>query len=624
MRIKSLLLVVCVCFFSMSFFRNTAGSTRESKPVSAFGVYEGYSEEIYDSWVRSSQYLIMRDGIKLAIDIIRPAKDGNIEERPLPAVLTHTRYLRAVVQNGNVVSTILDSAILSLLNHGYIVAVADARGSGASFGSKQGLWERDETMDAYEIIEWLASRPWCDGNVGMFGASYPGTTQLMAASTRPPHLKAIFPRFALFDILNIGLPGGISRDDFIKTWSDLTTNLDTQVIAAPVDEDTNRTLLEAAVAEHKKNRPVYEIAQPLRFRDSRDGLTGTFPLQEWHPAAFVKEINESKVPMYLWCGWFDSYTKDGFLMYRNFTMPRRIVIGAWSHNPKNPEIQKMEFASYAVEQLRWFDYWLKGIDNGIMDEDTILYQVMKSPGDYEWRTAKEWPLPTQVSTKYYFRSGPTGSLNSVNDGSLSLQVPRDSSGADLYIVDYSTTTGTTTRWDNTVGGGFGYPDMTTNDKKGLTYTSPVLSEDVELTGHPVVHLWVSSTVPDGDFFAYLEEVDADGFSHYLTEGILKASYRKLREPPYDNLGLPYQGASKKDIEKLEVGMPTELVFDMHPTSNVFDAGNRIRITITCADKDNAETVEIYPPPAITLYRNAEHASYIILPIISEITEENRD
>ena len=151
-------------------------------------------------------------------------------------------------------------------------------------------------------------------------------------------------------------------------------------------------------------------------------------------------------------------------------------------------------------------------------------------------------------------------------------------------------------------------------------------EDVELTGHPVVHLWVTSTAADGDFFVYLEEAEETGGgrnrgagqkheSHYITEGKLRASHRALSEPPYDYLGLPYHRSFAEDIVDLPGGAPVELIFDLLPTSNIFDKGHRIRVTVTCADKDSTQTPELSPAPTVSVYRNADYASYIVLPII---------
>ncbi len=597
---------------------------QEAERVSKFGEYKGYSEDVYDSWVRTSQYLTMRDGVKIAIDVIRPAINGKIAEVPLPVIWSHNRYRRAHIQNGKLISAADSPLTQPLLKRGYIIADADSRGSGASFGTWQGIWTLKETQDAYEITEWLAAQPWCDGNVGMVGGSYLGITQLMAAGTKPPHLKAIFPGVALLDMYAVFYPGGVFYDDFIRTWSELTKVLDTQAVAAPVDADKDRALLKAAVEQHKRNRSLIDIFLPLKYRDSADEATGVQPFYHWHPAAYIEEINQSGIPIYLWCGWLDSFTRDGFFMYRSFKNPRKIVIGAWSHSPKDPDIIKDEFGAAVVEEIRWFDYWLKGIDNGIMDEPPIRYHVMRAPKDNEWRTAQQWPIPEAIPTKFYFHQGPTGSVNSINDGLLSRTALPETSGKDDYVVDYSTTTGTTTRWDNAVGGGFGYPDMTANDEKGLTYTTPPLAENLEVTGHPVAHLWISSTAADGNFFAYLEEVDAKGVSHYVTEGAMKASHRALHEPYYDKTGLPFHRSHKEDAIELTPGEPVELVFDLQPTSNVFDAGNLMRVTIVCADKDNALKDELSPPPTVTLYRNSEHASHIVLPVMDQEAEKEPD
>jgi putative CocE/NonD family hydrolase len=593
----------------------TGGATaQETARVSKFGEYSGYSEERYDSWVRSSEYVTMRDGIKLAVDILRPAVNGRVAQEPLPVVWSHTRYRRASLQDGEIISSGAAAYNQPLIKHGYVFAVADVRGSGASFGGWNGIFAEEETQDAYEITEWLASQPWCDGNVGMSGGSYLGITQLMAASRKPPHLKALFPIVALFDIYDISYHGGVFFDDFLRTWSALTEQLDTAPGVAPVDADRDGTLLAAAIADHGSSRPLIDIFGPLKYRDSTDEFSGARPYQQWHPAAFVGEINESAIPMYLWCGWFDSFTRDGFLMYQNFTAPRKIVMGAWSHSPRDPDIAGEEFGLAAVEQLRWFDYWLKGIDNGIMEEPPIRYHAMRGVKNNEWRISQQWPLPEAAPTPYYFHGGPSGSVESVNDGLLTTARP-GGSAADEYTVDYTTTSGESTRWDNAVGGSFGYGDMSANDRKGLTYTSEPLAADLEVTGHPTITLWAASTAADADFFAFLEEVDLEGVSHYISEGTLRASHRALHDPPYHNLGLPYHRSFQADVQELTPGEPVELLFELQPTSNIFDAGHRIRITLTCADKDNAATPVISPAPKVTVHRGASRASFISLPVV---------
>ena len=295
--------------------------------ISTFGKYQGYSREIYDSWQRSSRYLTMRDGVKLAMDIIRPAKNGQVAEDKLPVLWTHTRYRRAVERHGSISSIANAPYVQTLLKHGYVVAAVDVRGSGASYGTWQGIWTQQESLDAHEITQWLGTRPWSNGKVGMFGGSYLGITQLMCAGKGPSHLKAIFPMVALYDLYPLAYHGGIFFNDYIQHWSDLTLMLDTQSVAAPVDNDPGKKQLKRAIQQHHNNRPLIHILSSLPYRNSKDEFTGVQPYYLWHPAAFTREISQSGVAIYLWCGWFDAFTKDGFLMYKNFTNPKKLVMG---------------------------------------------------------------------------------------------------------------------------------------------------------------------------------------------------------------------------------------------------------------------------------------------------------
>jgi putative CocE/NonD family hydrolase len=264
------------------------------------------------------------------------------------------------------------------------------------------------------------------------------------------------------------------------------------------------------------------------------------------PATHVGAINESGVAIYTLAGWYDAWARDAVLRFNNLTVPQKLVVTPWSHGGSG------EF-DLIVEHLRWYDYWLKGIDNGIMDEPPIYYRVMGAPPETAWRTADEWPLSNQQLTPFYLEAGPSGSVASVNDGLLSLEMPTGSTGQDDYAIDYTTTTGTLTRWTDGYGGGFGYPDMTPNDEKALTYTSPPLDADTEITGHPVAHLWVSATADDADFMVYLEEVDDQGGSTYITEGVIKASHRATADAPWNMIGLPFHRGLESDVTPLVPG-----------------------------------------------------------------------
>jgi len=617
-----------VLMFSIMLFLQGQEATQAAEKISSPGKYQGYSQPIYEEWVRISQYVPVRDGTKLAVDILRPSVAGKPVSEPLPVIWTHARYHRANLNPDGKLMTILNQMpwLEKILRHGYIVAAADIRGSGASFGVSRGAFTPEEATDAYDITEWLAAQPWSSGKIGMFGVSYLAITQYMAASAAPPHLVAIMPDMAMFDLYSFTYPGGVFQDDFISEWSSLVKTLDTKAPAAPVDDDPGSRLLAEALKEHQKNTYAIDTVEGDSFRDSVTPGTDIQPYVDWSPHDYLKGIKEagSRIAIYHVAGWFDMWPRDALTWFANLPNPQKIILLPWSHShdfakgwreTTGPLLGFDLRFDIAAEQLRWYDYWLKGIDNGIMGEPPICYLTTGAPEAEAMRYARGWPLPEEKPTRFYFQAGLSGSVKSANDGLLTQAAPKANSGQDEYVVDYTTNTGTSTRWNNGRGGDFRYPDMAGNDAKGLTYTSAPLKSAVEVTGHPVVHLWVSSSAKDGDFFAYLEEVDETGYSHYISEGVLRASHRKLALPPFNYMGLPYHRSFEEDIEPLEVGLPEELVFDLHPTSNIFDAGHRIRLTITCADQPNFQTPELSPAPTVSVYRNKQFSSYVQLPII---------
>jgi putative CocE/NonD family hydrolase len=395
----------------------------------------------------------------------------------------------------------------------------------------------------------------------------------------------------------------------------------------PVDEDTDGSMAAAAQSEHQGNASLLPLIQAAPFRDNelQPGITH----QENAPYRFIDEIHRSGVAVYHIGGWYDGWARDEAVWFNNLTVPQRLLLTPFSHQigydagwleDITPLVHD-NFSPDAItafqlaEHLRFFDYHLKGIDNGIMDEPPVWYYTMGAAEGEAWRFAASWPLPNERRTNFYLGGDAAQSVHSVNDGLLSTSAPSDAEGNDNYTVDYTTSLGVATRWTNMYGGAFGYGDMTANDEKALTFTTPVLSDNVEVTGHPVVHLWVTSTADDGDFFVYLSEVDDDGYTHYITEGALRASHRALSEAPYNDLGLPYHRSFEEDFQPLPAGEPVELVFDLLPLSNIFDAGHRIRVTIMGADADTFATPQLDPAPTVSIYLSASHASYIDLPII---------
>lgn len=623
---RPLILAVTV---SAAFATGLAAAQAPAK-VSSFGTYSGYSTPRYAQWVRTSQYVTVRDGTRIAVDVIRPAVNGVAVGEPTPVVVEAARYHRARGnQNGILSYADLNPTYQTLLAHGYATAVYDVRGAGASFGSRAGEVTEVEARDAYDVIEWLAVQPWCSGKVGMQGFSYDGLSQLLAASQKPPHLAAIIPSVPTFDSYDVFYGGGIFRQSFVRGWSDLIAFLDREQRAVLVDEDKDGKLEMAAKVEHQANLPVFGGASTLPYRDSVVPTLGKAQYLKDTVSSHVVSISAAGVPTYLHGGWFDSFTRDQAQWFANLDGPKRMVFAPFPHALSPVQgwsatvLPLLNFAFtppgggtfLTTEHLRFYDRYLKGVENGIDREPPVTYLVMGAPAASAWRKSNTWPLQNEVRTRYYLQTPKSGTIDSTNDGHLGTtrpQVPRE---PDRYTVDYSVTTGGTTRWHAATGGGFGYPDMRAQDRKSLTYTTAPLAADSEITGHPVVHLWVSSTAKDGDFFAYLEEVDATGRAWYITEGQLRASHRRLATPAWKNLGLPWHRSFQEDLRPLTPGEPTELTFDLQPTSNLFDKGHRIRVRLSGADAGNAATPVLQPAPTVSIYRDRERASYIDLPLI---------
>jgi putative CocE/NonD family hydrolase len=585
--------------------------------ISKVGIYNGYSTEEYDSFQRESVYISMHDGVKIAIDIYRPKKDGLVEKKPLPVIWNHTQYTRALKGPDGKVLTLVSSPIgMTFIKHGYIMVIADARGTGASYGIQKGIFTNESTHDGYEITEWIASQEWCDGNIGMMGGSYEGVTQLMAASTKPPHLKAIFPAMFLFDLYDFPYHNGVFYDDCLISGEEILGKSAQRNIRfiSPVDIDSSKILLNEAAAYRKYNRNMYETFSNLKYRDSFDSITQSYPYKEWSPSNYINKINESGVAVYIYGGWYDLFSKDALMLYNNLTTPKKLLMIDSPHSSaKNSKLAMY----YVTEQIRWFDYWLKGIKNGIMDEPSIILQKIDAIGNNGFISTDKWPLTNTLYLKMYFFEGPSGTVHSANDGILDIKIPGSTDGEDKYKADYSTTSGTSTRWDDAAIKKFNYPDMITNDEKGITYsTTGKLQRNLIVCGHPVITCWVSSSTSDFDLYAYLEDVDSTGKSKYITEGCIRASYRKLNDSPYNNLGLPYHRSYWEDFSEVNPGEVVELKFDLLPIYYEFRKGHVIRINIVCADKDNTNTHKVLSEPEITLFRNSNYPSNIELPCLT--------
>lgn len=623
-------------FVFAGLFPSMAGAAEQvSKP----GEYKGFAEAVYDDWVRSSQYVSVSDGTKLAMDIFRPTDNGELVSAPLPVIFIFTPYGRAANltnqsgepitgPNGNSIalftpvgSYALRGGLVSLIKYGYIIACADVRGLGASYGARGAGNDRTEAMDAHDLVEWLGTREFCDGSVAMWGASYFGQTVLEAASTMPPHLKAVYFGVTNWNFYDAWGRGGITRGSAGEVAPDPETEVYQTV---PVDGDVDSDgdgypdQLWEAVNEHLNNGEFTGLLLQLPYRDSvsdiyNDGLTPYW--EDTSASNYITEIKQGGAPAYVFGAWYDFLRRDTIMTFANWPNPVKLLITDGVHGDSIPGLPfKM---NQLAEVHRFFDYWLKGIDNGIMDEPRVYYATLNTPtrksapSVESWQFATTWPPQNADKVTMYLNEGPSKSAPSVNDGLLMTQMPDSETDKDDYEVDYSIET----NLEPVVGASV--PSGLEFDQKGLTYSTSPLTEDTKVNGLPVMTLWVSSDNRDADFIVVLEDVDPNGNSHYVSDGRLRASLRKVHEPPYDFLGLPWHRSFAEDESKLTPGVPVKLEITMMPTSYVFAKGHLIRLAVACSlgkvfnlDPETDEDA----PTQVSVHRNIMHPSHITLPV----------
>jgi putative CocE/NonD family hydrolase len=592
-------------------------SAQAEERVSSFGVYTGYSDTAYDGWKRTSLYVSVRDGTRLAMDVYRPTVNGVLHKDPLPVVWVAKRYQRAVTKNDGTFQSAIDGPTASvLIKHGYIVVAVDRRGTGSSFGSITELSNPMDALDGYDITEWLAKQPWSSGNIGMFGVSYEGEIQLRIASTAPPHLKVITPEVSPFDWYWICHPGGTYRPGFVDYAAGIQRQ-DVDPNNGRVDADSDGKLLAAAITEHKAKNDYSAPNGKMPDRDSPNPVTGK---PEWllrHGGVYTDGIAKSGIAVYHRTGWFAAMRLDQLAWYVNQKSgPKKMLIGPWHIGGLIGD----EYQVWLAEQLRFYDYWLKGVKNGIMDEPPIHSSVPSAHirQGTSWRGISKWPLPNEKRTDFFLAAGPTKTIASLNDGLLTTNKPTGEQGQDHYtakpepgdekIVPVISSI-------NAVMPGQKPVDRSGTEKRWLTYTTEPLESEMEMTGCPTARFWISSTAPDGDIFIKIHDVDETGVSTYVTDGTHRMSHRALGKAPYDFFGMPWTSSLKKDVANMPLNEPVELILWLYPMSYIFRKSHRIRLTIMGLDPTSGPSPTFAAAPVVTVHRNSKLTSLVTLPII---------
>ncbi|MGH2549682.1 MAG: CocE/NonD family hydrolase [Thermomicrobiales bacterium] len=535
----------------------------------------------------------MRDGINLAMDLIRPVEDG-----AYPVVLIRTPYNKVGSRN---------SFNEELAARGYIVAIQDTRGRDNSDG--EFFPYRDDRADGFDTVEWVANQPWCDGNIGMLGGSYVGQTQWFAAADAPKGLKAIVPIVSPPDayfnepICNgcFLLPMGewmtwMGRRSFANNDGVPFSEMQNYFEAVPIS-----TLPDLA-------GNAYPWWDEMMAHPNLDDFWRSCSYQDAWPNITVPALNIT--------GWWDMNFPGSWMNYEGMRTQgkteeirnnQRLLIGPWPHQGnKVRQLNGVDFGDEAVVNLndhitRWFDHWLKGKDNGVEQDAKIRLFIL---GANEWRTYADWPIDGAIPTPIYFRSG--GHANTLlGDGDLSFEAPA-AEPADEY--DYDPADPVETLWKLEDGPVDDRIISTRNDV--LCYTTDVLTEPVEAVGRASVVLYASSSARDTDWHVRLCDVHPDGSARFLAHGMLRARFRDTFEEPHF----------------LELGEIYRFEFGLDAVGIRFQPGHRIRVEVTSSwypeyDRNTNSAAannfidDQFVVATQQIFHNAEHPSHIVLPLI---------
>ena len=584
----------------------------------------------YKGYKKSSQYLTMRDGVKIAIELVLP-EDLSPKDK-ISIILLQTRYWRDYlfrIPFKWLLKEVPDMKSLHELgiSRGYGFIYVDVRGAGASFGTRPYPWSKDEVEDGREIIDWIIRQPWSDGNIVTMGGSYGGVTAEYVATLNHLAVKGILPYSNQWDAYTeVAFPGGAYNHFFIRIWGLLGEALDMNnsrkflgVLpllfflvkgVKPVETDKDKLQLKEAIKDHSSNIYVFQNEDVVTYRDDplvyqKEDIADTV-------SVFSKkeEIEKANVPFYCWGGWLDGATSDNiisrFMTYKN---PMRAIIGDFDHgmrrraNPYHPETLNV-IPEKKIQQKVWLDFFDICIHGKEPFSEKVLYYY--TMGEEKWKKTDVWPPAGHSMQRWYFSE----------NNSLSTTKPPEELGEDTYQVDHNITSGKGNRWHIHYAQKMNYKKRDKIDKKLLTYTSASLKEDVEITGHPVITIFLTSTHEDGVIFAYLEDVDEEGKVTYITEGELRFIHRKISkdEPPY-KIMVPYHSFKKKDSLPLVPGEISEIKFGFLPTSVLVRKGHRLRVAIAGADKDTFSRYPTEGNPVITIKRTKDYASFIDISVI---------
>lgn len=515
----------------------------------AFGQYRRAAE--YPDIVTRSLYVTMRDGVRLAVRIDQPGRDGRAVEGRFPVIWHHTLSISSTDRDGTGRPASATRSMPDLVRYGYVVVQVARRGNGQSFGVRRGYHDRIEAEDGYEMTEWLARQPFSNGRVGVYGCSNTGDAAMHVMAMLPPSLQAVFAGCFSWHKYDAFRRGGI----FAQWGTGPSRRVEDDVALPPVDGDADKVLLRQAAEEHLLSTPLFELWSQMPYRDSFSPLVMSRFWEEGSVATYRQRLQRSRAALYILGGWFDELRDQGIVTHLNVP-GSRIVIGPWKHCLNDGfDLQS--------EMLRFFDFHLKDIESGLTGIPRVHLAVTDADGAMDWLARDSWTEIPTSTTSYYFGDG--GRLGTRRSRLRDLALPPGPAAPCPEAGTGSTVQPCPSRGE------------------GLHFDSTPLRQAATVLGYAQVELSVDAS-SDTAIFAYLEDVAPDGTVRAVTEGRLLASLASAQTAPWTMpAGIPWRRAAAEDARPVHVGEPVRLRFELMPTAWRYLPGHRIRVRIATAD-----------------------------------------
>jgi predicted acyl esterase len=569
------------------------GQRRLNGPQTTGRDYRNLSKARYAITRDNDVIVPMRDGVNLLADVFRPSTPARY-----PVLIAASPYPRQIQDLGAPMGIIEAGASDFFVPRGYVHVIANLRGTGGS-GGTFGFFDGQERKDMYDLVEWAAQQPWSDGNVGMVGISYFAMTQMEAAVERPPHLKAIMPVAATFDLYDSASHHGLVSTSFItpflymigmtsgrtnKLWRSKLLDAVRTILHTPAIHRKFATFNgEAAMTGIKMLLKLHHDPHP--WDDLWRSVVVEHPLRDawWEDRNILPLLEHVEVPVYLGCDWQNVplHLPSTFPAFRKLTNSKHVQVAMLGeHGLAWP------WESLHVEALAWFDHWLKGQDTGILEGPRFRYIL---PGAEGWRTADTWPLP-DVTYRW---------LTLCADGTLGDE--EGASGSRTLMA---------------LGAGLNRPRPSETDPpSSLTWDSAPLTHDLDVIGDIEVQLDAISTAADTAWIAFLQDVATDGTVINVTAGYLRAGLREVDESASRPGGpdLPC-----RTFQAVPIGQLVHYRIPLVANARRFMAGHRVRLFVTNDDQDTHT-------PAMLTFRHASvgtsclniisSSSRLMLPVI---------